>query len=693
MELLQRMTTEEKIGQLCQKNIGDTSGLGREKSLVNKDIFDRIRQGRVGLVLQPAWNMIDDVREAQRIAVEESRLKIPLLVHSDIIHGFDTVFPLPIAAACSFNRKLVRLSAAASAEEATAAGISVTHAPMLDISRDPRWGRVAESSGEDPYLTGEMARAYVQGFQEENAEEKRLFATLKHFAGYGAAEGGRDYNTCELGERTMRNVYLRPFRAGVEAGAKLVMAGFHTVDGVPMTANAKYLRGVLREEFSFRGVIISDWCAPYELIAHGIAADEREAALVAFAGGIDEEMCSDCYDKSLKTLLEEGKLTQKELDDAVLRILMLKFESGIMDDPYKFMRRSKATGLNPQHLEIAEKLADESAVLLKNEDVLPLKKGEKLLLCGSRLHDNNLLGCWQSSTFSEQTVTYVRGMQAEGFRCVCAVSADETAASDCPVAVVFVGESAENSGEACSEQNIGISAADIALLRAAKKSGKKTVCVVCAGRPMILTETEKYADAVLYAWYLGHAAGKSLAGILSGRVNPSGKLCVSLPKSTGQIPVYYNCLPTGRPRNAADDDKFTSRYIDGSSEPLYAFGYGLSYAKFVYRDLALSSDTMCETPVCVSVTVENQSNVKGQETVQLYLRDVCAHISRPVKELKAFEKITFEGGESKVVRFEIDENMLSYYHSDNAFYSDPGIFEVYVGGNSLTKNFRILKKI
>lgn len=692
-QLLFQMTLQEKIGQLCQKNIGDTSGLGEEKNLINEDAYDKIRQGRIGLILQPAWNMIDDIREAQRVAVEESRLKVPLLVHSDIIHGFDTIFPLPIASACSFNTELIRRSAAISATEATVAGINVTHAPMLDIARDPRWGRIAEGAGEDAYLAGEIAKAYVKGFQEDNGRSECLSATLKHFAGYGAAEAGRDYNTCELGERTMRNTYLRPFKAGIDAGAKLVMAGFHTVDSVPMTANAKYLRKILRKEFTFEGVVISDWCAPYELIAHGIAENEREAALSAFQGGIDVEMCSDCYDRFLNELITAGLIDEKTLDAAVLRILMLKFECGIMEDPYLFMRKSGACVLPPDHLQVAEKLADESIVLLKNENILPLKPGEKIIVTGSRCFDANLLGCWQSSRFITDTITYPQGLEKEGFHCHYASTAQELISDDCGTVIVFVGEAAENSGEACSEQDIRILEEDIELLRIAKENDKKTVCVVSTGRPMILTETEKYSDAIVYAWYLGHSAGKSLAGILSGRVNPSGKLCVTLPRDMGQIPIYYNHLPTGRPRSEADDNKFTSRYIDGSSEPLYPFGFGLSYSKFIYENLILDSDVIIDVPVKASITVENQSDTAGKETVQLYVHDVCAQISRPVKELAAFQKVYLNGRERKTITFEITEEMLAYYHSDNNFCCDPGLFEIYIGGDSETKIFKSLRKI
>lgn len=413
--ILEKMTLTEKVGQLWQKNIGDTSGLGNTGKEINGDLFEKIRQGRVGVILQPAWNMLDDIREAQRIAVEESRLKIPLMVHSDIIHGFDTVFPLPIASACSFNPVLIRKSAAVAAEEATAAGINVSHAPMLDIARDSRWGRIAESPGEDPFLAGEIAEAYVKGFQEDNAPAARLSATLKHYAGYGAAEGGRDYNTCEIGERTMRNVYLLPFRRGINAGARLVMAGFHTIDSIPMTANTTYLRNILRGEFGFEGPVISDWCAPYELISHGIAEDERAAALAAFRGGIDIEMCSDCYDKSLYALLNEGIISEHKLDEAVLRILELKIECGIMDDPYLFMKKKKPTYLSPASLSCAEMLADESIVLLKNEGILPISFGQKVIIAGSRCKDNYVLGCWQCSSFSHEAINYIRGLREEGF--------------------------------------------------------------------------------------------------------------------------------------------------------------------------------------------------------------------------------------------------------------------------------------
>lgn len=692
--LLAKMTLTEKIGQLWQKNIGDTSGLGNAGKEINGDLFDKIRRGRVGIILQPAWNMIEDLREAQRIAVEESRLKIPLMVHSDIIHGFDTIFPLPIASACSYNPELIRRSAAVAAEEATAAGINVTHAPMLDIARDPRWGRIAESPGEDPYLAGEIAVAYVKGFQEDNAPDARLSATLKHYAGYGAAEAGRDYNTCEIGERTMRNIYLPPFRKGIEAGARLIMAGFHTVDGIPMTANAKYLREILRGEFGFGGAVISDWCAPYELIAHGVAENEKSAALAAFEGGIDIEMCSDCYDKSLETLLSEGLIDEQKLDEAVLRILALKIECGIMDDPYLFLKKRKTTELSSVHLACAEALADESIVLLKNEGVLPLVSGQKIFASGSRLKDTRILGCWQCSAFSGETIHYLRGLKEEGFVVEEQSEGKMFSESGCTsdTVLVFVGEREDESGEAASKQDLSVAAADIDLLRRAKETGKRTVCIVCAGRPLILTEAEKYSDAIIYAWYLGHMAGRSLAGVLSGRICPSGKLSVTMPRTMGQIPVYYNHLPTGRPRNVADDNKFTSRYIDGSSEPLYPFGFGLSYSRFCYSEIRLSSAVMEDESISASVTVENSGNYAGKEVVQLYIRDVCAQLSRPVRELKGFRKVFLRPGERTEVTFEISDDMLSYYHPNNRFISDPGKFEIYIGGSSLTKNFAVLQK-
>lgn len=690
--ILEKMTLTEKIGQLWQKNIGDTSGLGNAGKEINGDLLEKIRQGRVGIILQPAWNMMDDIREAQRIAVEESRLKIPLMVHSDIIHGFDTVFPLPIASACSFNPTLIRKSASLAAKEATAAGINVTHAPMLDLARDPRWGRISEGPGEDPFLAGEIAEAYVKGFQEDNTPENQLSATLKHYAGYGAAEGGRDYNTCEIGERTMRNIYLMPFQKGINAGARLIMAGFHTIDSVPMTANAKYLRDILRGEFGFGGPVISDWCAPYELIAHGIAEDERSAALAAFRGGIDIEMCSDCYDKSLYALLKEGVISEQKLDEAVLRVLELKIECGIMDDPYLFMKKKKPTRLSVNGLACAEELADESIVLLKNEGVLPMAFGQKVIVAGSRCDDNRVLGCWQCSSFSHESINYIRGLSEEGFVLQEISDEKDISCSETDTVLVFVGEKEDESGEAASKQELSIAASDIAVLRKAKESGKKTVCIVCAGRPMILTKAEKYSDAIIYAWYLGHMAGRALAGVLSGRVCPSGKLSVTMPRSMGQIPIYYNYLPTGRPRNPEDNNKFTSRYIDGTSDPLYPFGFGMSYTQFRYSPVRLSSETMQKNPIKATVTVENCGTRAGKETVQMYIHDVCAAISRPVRELKGFRKVFLQPGERVEVEFEIEEKMLSYYHSDNNFFCDDGKFEIYIGGDSETKNCAILHK-
>lgn len=682
-ELLARMTREEKIGQLTQRCIGDTSGLGNAATGSNNDLHNMIRKGRVGVLLQPALHMKRDVLEAQRVAVEETRLGIPMMTHTDVIHGFDTVFPLPVAAACSFDPSLIRQSCAVGAKEATACGINVTCAPMVDIARDPRWGRIAEGCGEDPFLCAAISEASVRGYQEDGPDPAlRMSATLKHFAGYGAGEGGRDYNETQIGGLTMQNVYTVPFKAGIDAGARYVMAGFHSVDGMPVTASRYHLTTLLRGVLGFDGAVISDFTAIRELIQHGVAETPREAALAAFSAGVDIEMMSDCYDSSLESLFADGSLDEASLDAAVLRLLTIKYEVGLMDDPYLFLKREEYTSLDPAHLALAERLADESIVLLKNEGALPVSKGTPAAVCGSRANDRSLLGCWQSSRFAKDVPTLTEGLIAEGLDVIPAPTPEEirTAPADCVIA--FIGEPDSASGEGCSRSDINVTEEDLALLRAAKEAGKKVISVICTGRPMVITQADALSDAVVYAWYLGHRMAASVAGVLTGRVVPSGKLSCSLPRSIGQIPVHYDHLNTGRPRNAQDNDRFTSRYTDGSSEPLYPFGHGLSYAAFTYSPLSLSSPAQGCLPLTVSVEVTNAGSVTAAEAVQLYIRDVSAEIGRPVKELKGFARVTLAPGETRRVSFDLTEKELAYTHPDGTRRADPGRFTLWVGGSS-----------
>ncbi len=697
-ELLSRMTLEEKIGQMVQSAGNDTSAIGGDVDAL--PLEGQIEQGLVGSVIYINDNAAQ-ARKWQKLAVEKSRLGIPLLFCQDVIHGFQTVFPIPLGWSCSFDPDLIHQAAEVSAKEATRAGVMLTFSPMLDIARDPRWGRMSEGAGEDPYLDGQIARALVTGYQggENGAglgDGVHLACCLKHFLGYGAAEGGRDYNTVEISPTTLRNTYMPPFAEGVKAGAATVMPSFNLIDGVSSASSPFVLGQLLRRELGFDGTIISDYGAVEETMPHGLAADGREAAQRCANAGLEIEMATDYFNRELPQLVMEGKVPESTIDDAVRHILTLKYRLGIMDDPYLYMHEGEEeqTYLAPEHLAVARKLGAESAVLLKNNGALPLKKGAKIALTGPFADSLDQLGTWQFSRRADRTVTLKQGLIDAGFDVACepatgvweekvgGINRAVKLAKECDAVVLAIGEDSTMSGEAACRQNIVVPEVQMALARALKATGKPLIVVLTTGRPLVLEELDKMADALLCGWFPGTEAGHALADLLSGKENPSGRLCVTFPRSVGQIPMYYNHMNTGRPWNGDPNGRFFSRYHDGPNDPLYAFGYGLSYSEFRITEAALSAGEIGPgESVKVQATVENTSDVDGTAVVQVYLHDVAARIARPVKELKDFARVALKTGQSRKVEFTLTPEKMSYYDGTQ-WVAEPGRFEVMVGLSS-----------
>lgn len=697
-ELLSRMTLEEKIGQMVQSAGNDTSAIGGDVDAL--PLEGQIEQGLVGSVIYINDNAAQ-ARKWQKLAVEKSRLGIPLLFCQDVIHGFQTVFPIPLGWSCSFDPDLIHQAAEVSAKEATRAGVMLTFSPMLDIARDPRWGRMSEGAGEDPYLDGQIARALVTGYQGgENGDGLgdgvHLACCLKHFLGYGAAEGGRDYNTVEISPTTLRNTYMPPFAEGVKAGAATVMPSFNLIDGVSSASSPFVLGQLLRRELGFDGTIISDYGAVEETMPHGLAADGREAAQRCANAGLEIEMATDYFNRELPQLVMEGKVPESTIDDAVRHILTLKYRLGIMDDPYLYMHEGEEeqTYLAPEHLAVARKLGAESAVLLKNNGALPLKKGAKIALTGPFADSLDQLGTWQFSRRADRTVTLKQGLIDAGFDVACepatgvweekvgGINRAVKLAKECDAVVLAIGEDSTMSGEAACRQNIVVPEVQMALARALKATGKPLIVVLTTGRPLVLEELDKMADALLCGWFPGTEAGHALADLLSGKENPSGRLCVTFPRSVGQIPMYYNHMNTGRPWNGDPNGRFFSRYHDGPNDPLYAFGYGLSYSEFRITEAALSAGEIGPgESVKVQATVENTSDVDGTAVVQVYLHDVAARIARPVKELKDFARVALKAGESRKVEFTLTPEKMSYYDGTQ-WVAEPGRFEVMIGLSS-----------
>ncbi|MCK9426388.1 MAG: beta-glucosidase BglX [Ignavibacteriaceae bacterium] len=696
--VLALMTQEEKIGQLVQfTGDWDTGTHSTEPKAGKKEL---VAEGKIGSFLNIFG--ADMTRGLQKIAVEKSRLKIPLIFGLDVIHGFRTTFPVPIAEASSWEPALVEKSARMQAIEVSASGINWTFSPMVDIARDPRWGRIVEGSGEDPVLGAAMAVARVKGYQGNDlSANNTIAACLKHFAGYGGAEGGRDYNTVDFSERTFREVYLKPFKAGVDAGAATLMASFNEIGGVPSSANHQLLTKILRDEWKFDGFVVSDWNSVGELIPHGVAKDLKQAAELALNAGLDMDMESNAYTQHLSELLAEGKVSGKTLDESVRRILRIKFRLGLFDDPYKYCdaEREKKTILSKEMKDATYEVAKKSIVLLKNEkEFLPLKKETKIAVIGPLANSTaDPLGPWNQQGDAKDVVSVLQGIKnkcgdkakilyEEG----CSISGKETdgfkkaiqAAKEADVIVLVVGESLDMSGEARSRATLDLPGVQEELAKEIYKTGKPIVAVLMNGRPLTINWLNEHAAAILETWFLGIRAGDAIADVLFGEVNPSGKLPVTFPKYVGQVPMYYNHKNTGRPYDPKNN--YTSYYADYDNSPLYPFGYGLSYTKFVYDNLKLSSKKISKTEALkISVEVKNNGLYDGEEVVQLYIRDLVGSVTRPIKELKGFQKIFFKKGEAKKVEFTLTNEDLKFYNLDMNFVSEPGMFKVFVGTNSV----------
>lgn len=710
-EILSNMSLEQKIYHLQQVTTATYLTTKESKfeiitgpnSKVKLD-KDMIYDVGTSLNLVGAETMID----AESNYLKNSKYKIPLMIMQDVIHGHRTLYPINLAVAGSFDRALAKELAQMAAKEAALDGMSVTFAPMVDLVRDPRWGRVMESSGEDPYLNGEMAKATVEGYQGDMGKYN-IAACVKHFAAYGAAEAGRDYNTVDVSERTLREYYLPAYKSAVDAGVKMVMTAFNIVDGVPCVGNKHLVKDILRDEWGFDGIVISDYGACKEMITHGACEDKKEAALLAMDAGCDIEMMSSCYVEHLKELIDEGKVTLEQVDKAVLRILDLKEELGIFDNPYRSVNveEAKAVQLSAEHREIARRGAIESAVLLKNDGVLPFNKEVgSVAVIGPLGSTGAIHGSWHCGGKIEETISVFDGLKnllgdKVKFAKGCAIEYDSNDESlfdeACELAkssecvVLCLGEDQEYSGEGNCRTNIDLPEVQYKLLNRILEVNKNVAVALFTGRPLAISRLDEIAPAILNMWMPGTEGGNACASLLFGDSVPSGKITMTFPRALGQCPIYYNHYTTGRPKleeNDKDFIRFTSCYLDMPNSPLYPFGYGLSYTNFEYSDFTLSSDTMNrEDTLVASVKVKNTGKYKAKEAVQFYIRDVKGSCVRPVKELKGFEKIILDVGEEKTVSFKITEEMLKYWNKDLNFVAEKGEFQVFIGKDSNCKPF------
>ena len=674
-QLMKQMTLEEKIGQM----VLFTSDWSVTGPSMRQGYLEDIRAGRCGNLLN-AYTA-DFTREVQRIAVEESRLGIPILFGYDVIHGFRTIFPINLGMSASWDLVAIEKSAQIAAQEAAAAGLQWTYSPMCDISVEPRWGRISEGSGEDPYLGSLIAAAMVRGYQGDDlAQDNTILACVKHFAAYGAPQAGRDYNTVDMSERWLREFYLPPYKAAVDAGALSVMASFNELDGVPAHANKHLMQDILRDEWGFEGFIVTDYTGINEMVCHGYAANEADAGALSVNAGVDMDMMSASFMNYLKEKVESGEVSRKTVDDACRRILSLKAALGLLDDPYKYCdpEREKERTLTPESKAFARSFAAESMVLLKNNGILPLRKGEKVAVLGPLADSkDDLLGSWRGAGEVESVPASILGAIKE-------VTPVTAAASK---VVLVIGEPWSWTGEAASRSSIRIPEEQVALLRQLKKQGKQVAVVLLNGRPLDLSEESGLADAILEAWYPGTMGGYAVADVLFGDVNPCGKLSVTFPRNLGQVPIYHYAKNTGRPY-VHPDAKYESRYLDVPNEPLYAFGHGLSYTTFEYSDITLSADSFKgDEELTARVTVTNTGDREGAEVVQMYLRDLVGSVTRPVKQLKGFERITLKPGESKEVVFTICREGISFWRQDMTWGPESGDFNIFIGGASdCTKN-------
>jgi beta-glucosidase len=724
--LLSIMTIDEKIGQMNQYNgFWDVTGPA-PKNGDAKFKFNNLKKGLVGSMLNVRG--VEEITALQKIAVEETRLGIPLIIGNDVIHGYKTLSPIPLAEAASWDLEEIENSARIAALEASAAGTNWTFAPMVDISRDARWGRVMEGAGEDPFLGSLIAAARVRGFQGDDlSKHNTIAATAKHFAGYGFAESGRDYNTVDVSKNTLYNIILPPFMATLDAGVRTFMNGFNELDGVPVTGSLFLQRDLLKGEWNFDGFVISDWGSIQEMIPHGYAKDGAHATELAIKAGSDMDMESHLYIKNIKELVESKKLDIKLIDDAVSRILRVKFELGLFDDPYKYLNveREKEVLYHPDNQKGVLEMAKKSIVLLKNKtNLLPLKKeNQTIALIGALANDNNSpLGNWRTNSDNNTAITVLEGMKAypknkliyrrgadvnlnrggvvkfhekviinendkSGF------SAAKSAAKNADVVVMVLGEDGFQSGEGRSRTSIGIPGVQQELLEEVYKVNKNIVLVLMNGRPLNINWADKNIPSIVEAWQLGTQTGNAVAQVLYGDYNPSGKLPMSFPRSVGQIPIYYNYKNTGRP--GPKKEIFWSHYNDEVNTPLYPFGYGLSYTSFEYSNIKIDNKNLIPgEKLNVSVDLKNTGNYSGKEVVQLYIKDRFASVTRPVRELKGFEMVMLSPGETKTINFEISESLLKFYTANETWESESGFFDIFIGTNSnanLQESFEFIK--
>ncbi len=694
--LLSLMTLEEKVGQLTLF----TSHMDETGPFMDDNYLEYIKEGRVGAIFN-AYTA-EYTRKIQRLAVEETRLGIPLLFGYDVIHGHRTIFPIPLGEAASWDMEAVERSARIAAEEATAEGLHWTFAPMIDVSRDPRWGRIAECAGEDPFLNAEFARAKIRGYQGNDLSAKNtMLACAKHFAAYGAPQAGRDYHTVDMSEITLRNIYLPPFKAAVEEGVATYMTAFNDLFGVPATGSKFLFKDILRDEWYFNGFVVTDYTSINEMVPHGFARDEKHAGELAINAGIDMDMQGAVFYNYLADLVREGKVPESEVDQSVRNILTMKFELGLFEDPYRYsdVQREQEMVMTEENLAFARDFARKSIVLLKNQNnILPLSDNVSSIALIGPLADNRreLIGSWSAAGDYTKSVTVRQGItnrQGNSTRIYYArgsnINDDDRsgfaeairAARNAEVVVMALGEYALQSGEAASRSDISLPGVQEELFLEIAKLGKPVIVVLMNGRPLTIEKVDEKADAILESWFLGTTAGDAITDVLFGDYNPSGKLPVSFPRNVGQIPIFYNYKNTGRPKT---EFKFTSKYLDVPNTPLYPFGYGLSYTTFEYSDIEISTDKMMmDEKLKASVTITNTGDVFGEEVVQLYTRQLVGSITRPVKELKAFRKIGLEQGESKEVSFSISAKDLAFYNADNEFKAETGDFHLFIGGSSV----------
>mgnify|MGYP003116682074 CR=1 FL=1 len=728
--LISVMTLEEKLGQLNLPSSGDIT-TGQSKS---SDVAKKIKEGKIGGLFN--IKSVEKIKEVQRIAVEESRLKIPLIFGMDVIHGYETTFPIPLGLSTSWDMEMIEKTAVMAAKEASADGINWTFSPMVDISRDPRWGRVSEGNGEDPFLGGEIAKAMVRGYQGDDLRKNNtILSCVKHFALYGASEAGRDYNTVDMSRIRMYNDYFPPYKAAIDAGVGSVMASFNEVDGIPATGNKWLLTEVLRNQWKFSGFLVTDYTGINEMIDHGMG-DLQTVSALALNAGVDMDMVGEGFVSTLKKSLEENKVSIEKIDASVRRILEAKYELGLFEDPYRYcdLSRAKSEIFTPENRAFARKVAAQSMVLLKNENnLLPIKKSGTIAVIGPLANTNvNMAGTWSVATPQDKSISVLQGIKeglgnlgtvvyAKGSNLSYDLGFEErgtmfgkeiprdgrsdeellnealTIASKADVIIAAIGESAEMSGESSSRTDISIPQAQKDLLQALIKTGKPVVLVLFNGRPLVLTEENETVPAILDVWFSGTEAGNAIADVLFGDVNPSAKITATFPRSVGQIPIYYSHKNTGRPLGNSEGkfEKFRSNYIDERNEPLFPFGYGLSYTNFKYDNLKLSTNKLSvNESLEVSIEVKNTGNYDGKEIVQLYIRDLVGSVTRPVKELKGFQKIYLKKGESKTVTFKLTIEDLKFYNYDLDFVAESGDFEVFVGTNSsetLKAKFELVK--